>query len=138
MSMAVWEEQNAKIAALEAELTELRSDIAKWVTDYQAQKMRNDRLEWERSNIDEGLRRLSESEIAFRNQVERLQAVVQHEKDVAEAYKAEADALRRDAERYRAFTEYMVSSRTDFDDVIIACNTSGELSIAIDLMKGGE
>jgi hypothetical protein len=32
----------------------------------------------------------------------------------------------------------MVSSRTDFDDVIIACNTSGELSIAIDLMKGGE
>ena len=40
------------------------------------------------------------------DEIERLQAVVQHEKDVAEAYKAEADALRNDAERLILLGEY--------------------------------
>jgi hypothetical protein len=34
-------------------------------------------------------------------EIMRLRAAVQHEKDVDEAYKAEADALRKDADRYR-------------------------------------
>ena len=38
---------------------------------------------------------------ALRNEIERLQAVAQHEMDVAEAFKAEADALRKDAELWR-------------------------------------
>ena len=32
---------------------------------------------------------------ALRNEIERLQAALQHEKDVAETYKAEAEALRK-------------------------------------------
>ena len=47
------------------------------------------------------------------NEIERLQAVAQHEKDVAEAYKAEADALRKDAERL----DFLIKTqRIVFDD----------------------
>ena len=35
------------------------------------------------------------------DEIDRLQAAMQHEKDVAEAYKAEAEAMRKDADRYR-------------------------------------
>jgi predicted nuclease with TOPRIM domain len=61
-----------EIERLRAESEALRSDVAKWVTDYQAQKMRNDRLEWERGNIDEVFRTVSDREIKFRNQAEEL------------------------------------------------------------------
>ena len=61
-----------EIERLRAENEALRSEIGKWVTDYQAQKMRNDRLEWERGNIDEVFRTVSDREIKFRNQVEEL------------------------------------------------------------------
>ena len=97
-----------EIAKLHAENETLRSDVAKWVTDYQAQKMRSDRLEWERGNIDEGLRRLSESEIKLRAENEALRAKL----ELAEAclagdaaliagLKGENESLRKDAERYR-------------------------------------
>jgi len=68
-----------EIERLRAENEALRSDVAKWVTDYQAQKMRNDRLEWERGNIDEVFRTVSDREIKFRNQV----AMLSEQRDMA-------------------------------------------------------
>ena len=65
-----------------------------------------------------------------------LQSTLQHTIDVAESYKAEADSLRKDAERYKVLAEYLVSSDTSWDDAIVACNTVGELSVVLDSMKG--
>ena len=65
-----------------------------------------------------------------------LKSALQHEVDVAEAYKAECDSLRKDAERYKILAEYLVSSDTSWDDVIVACNAVGEMSAVIDSLKG--
>ena len=65
-----------------------------------------------------------------------LKSALHHEADVAESYKAEADSLRKDAERYKVLAEYLVSSDTSWDDAIVACNTVGELSVVLDSMKG--
>ena len=81
----------AELTRLRAENEALRSEIGEWVTDYQAQKMRNDRLEWERGNIDEVFRTVSDREIKFRNQAEEL--------------RAENEVLRKDAERYRQLVQ---------------------------------
>ena len=70
------------------------------------------------------------------NEIDRLQAAVQHEADVAEAYKADADALRNDAERYRLLRRGQNWSVINgIGDELRA----DDLDAAIDAaMKGGE
>jgi hypothetical protein len=70
------------------------------------------------------------------DEIERLRAALRHEKDVAEAYKAEADALRKDAERYRLLRRGQhwsvingIGDELRADDLDAAINA---------VMKGGE
>lgn len=40
--------------------------------------------------------------------------------------------LKQDAERYRKLTKYLLSTRTDMDDAIVACDTQKDLDAVID------
>jgi chromosome segregation ATPase len=64
----------AENAALKEQVAQLQADLDKWITDYQEQKMRNDRLEWERKNIDAMQAKLSDSESRYRNELTALQS----------------------------------------------------------------
>jgi predicted nuclease with TOPRIM domain len=110
-----------EIQRLRTENEALRSDLAKWVTDYQAQKMRNDRLEWERGNIDEVFRTVSDREIKFRNRVQELeqQIELQQRKDALLYHGVtHAHALARIAE-LEAFAKFSEANCVELKEKLV-------------------